>query len=108
MHRQPLGGTNIQFIQFIEFQTEDVDAFVTEVDRWEKESTEWRTATRATLCADRENPGCYVQIVEFPSYEAAMENSNDPRTSEFATRMGALTGASRKFRNYDVVKVSEF
>jgi quinol monooxygenase YgiN len=97
----------MSFIQIIEFETDNVDLFLEEVRRWEVESKEWRTATRATLCADRDNPGSYVQMVEFPSYEAAMKNSNDPRTNEFAERMKAITGESRKFRNLDVVKVSE-
>jgi quinol monooxygenase YgiN len=96
------------FIQFIEFETDDIDAFLAEVKSWEEESSDWRTATRATLCADRDHPGAYVQVVEFPSYEAAMENSNDPRTKAFAERMASITGESRKFRNLDVVKVSEF
>jgi hypothetical protein len=96
------------FIQFIEFETDDVDWYLAEVRRWEEESTEWRTATRATLCADRDHRGSYVQVVEFPSYEAAMENSNDPRTSEFAARIVEKMGASLRFRNLDVVKVSEF
>ncbi len=96
------------FFQFIEFETDDIDQFMNEVDRWTEESADWRTATRATLCADRDNPGSYVQVVEFPSYDAAMANSNDPRTQEFAARMASMTGAGRKFRNFDVVKVTEF
>lgn len=97
----------MRFIQFIEFETNDIDAFIAEVDRWEEESVEWRTATRATLCADRDKPGSYVQIVEFPSYEAAMANSNDPRTSEFAARMATMTRGHRSFRNLDELKVTE-
>ncbi|MGP8008928.1 MAG: hypothetical protein ACLPKZ_01535 [Acidimicrobiales bacterium] len=96
------------FIQFIEFETADVDQYLAEVRRWEEESKEWRTATRATLCADRDHPGSYVQVVEFPSYEAAMENSNDPRTDEFAVRLASMVGESLRFRNLDVVRVSEF
>ncbi len=96
------------FIQFIEFETTDVDQYLAEVRRWEEQSEEWRTATRATLCADRDQPGSYVQVVEFPSHEAAMENSNDPRTGEFAARIASMAGKSLKFRNLDVVHVSEF
>lgn len=98
----------MRFVQFIEFETDDIDTVSAEVDRWTEESTDWRTATGATLCADRDNPGTYVHIVEFPSYDAAMENSNDPRTKEFAVRMASLTGEGRKFRNFDVLKVIEF
>lgn len=97
----------MRFIQFIEFETDDIDAFMAEIDRWTEESIGWRTATRATLCVDRDKPGSYVHIVEFPSYEAAMANSNDPRTTEFASRMATMTGEGRKFRNLDELKVSE-
>ena len=78
----------MRFLQFIEFKTDDIDAFSAEVDQWIAESKDWRTASRSTLCADRDNPGHYVSIVEFPSYEEAMANSNDPRTAEFAGAFG--------------------
>ena len=94
----------MSFIQIIEFATDDIDAFVEEVRRWGVESADWRTATRATLCADRDRPGTYVQLVEFPSYEAAMANSNDPRTSEFAARLGTIATAAPTFRNLDLLQ----
>ncbi len=97
----------MRFIQFIEFETNDIDAYSAEMDRWREESAEWRTATRATLCADRDKPGSYVQIVEFPSYEAAMANSNDPRTTAFVARAAALFAEGPSFRNLDEIKVSE-
>jgi hypothetical protein len=97
----------MRFVQFIEFQTDNIDAFSAEVDRWIADSGDWRTAERATLCADRDNPGTYIHIVEFPSYEDAMANSNDPRTAEFAARMATMTGEGRKFRNLDVLRVND-
>jgi len=97
----------MQFVQFIEFKTDDIDAFSAEVDRWIADSAEWRTASRVSLCADRDNPGTYVHIVEFPSYEDAMANSNDPRTAEFAARMATMTAEGRRFRNLDLLRVNE-
>ena len=97
----------MRFVQFIEFETDDIDAFTAEVDRWIAGSGDWRTATRASLCADRDKPGSFVHIVEFPSYEAAMANSNDPRTAEFAARLATMTGEGRTFRNLDVLQVHE-
>jgi hypothetical protein len=32
------------------------------------------------MASDRDRPNRYVTIVEFPSYEAAMENSRRPET----------------------------
>ena len=98
----------MRFIQFIEFQTDNIDAFTAEVAAWEAESVDWRTATRATLCADRDNPGTYIQIVEFPSYEAAMANSNDPRTAQFAARLAGITSGPPTFRNLDVSRTDDF
>jgi quinol monooxygenase YgiN len=97
----------MKFVQFIEFKTDDIDAFSAEVDRWIADSTEFRTATRASLCADRDDPGTYVHIVEFPSYEEAMTNSNDPRTADFAARMATMTAEGRRFRNLDLLRVNE-
>ena len=92
------------FVQLIEFQTEKIDEFNATVDAWLKESAEWRTSTRATLNLDRDRPGTYLQVVEFPSYEAAMENSNRPETAKFAERLAALCSAPAVFRNLDVVR----
>ena len=98
----------MRFIQFIEFETSDIGAFRAEVQKWETDSAEWRTATRATLCADRDRPGNYVQIVEFSTYEAAMANSSDPRTAEFAARLAKLTSGAPGFRNLDVLQIDDF
>ena len=96
------------FFQIIEFQTDDIDAFRAEVDRWEVESRDFRTATRATLTADRDHPGTYLQVVEFPSYDDAMRNSNDPRTAAFAERLMALAKGPPTFRNLDVLSSEAF
>lgn len=98
----------MRFIQFIEFETDNIDAFTAEVEAWEADSADWRTATRATLCADRDNPGTYIQVVEFPSYEDAMAHSNDPRTAAFAARLADLTKGAPKFRNLDVARTDDF
>ena len=43
-----------------------------------------------------------MQVVEFPSYEAAMENSQRPETAKLAERLAALCSAPPTFRNLDV------
>jgi quinol monooxygenase YgiN len=95
------------FVQLIEFETSRIDQFGTTVDEWLKESAGWRTATRAQLCEDRDHPGTFVQMVEFPSYEAAMENSNHPETGKFAERLAALCDRPATFHNLEVVRVDE-
>ena len=54
------------------------------------------------LSADRDKANTYVQVVEFPSYEEAMANSNLPETSEFAERLNKLCDGPPSFRNLDV------
>ena len=48
-----------------------------------------------------------VTIVEFDSYESAMENSRLPETGEFAQKLGALCDSPPTFRNLDVRRVEE-
>ena len=95
------------FVQLIEFQTDRIDEFNAVTDEWLKASADWRTATKAQLGEDRDRPGTYVQIVEFPSYEAAMENSNHPETARFAERIAALCNGPASFRNIEVSRVEE-
>jgi hypothetical protein len=46
-------------------------------------------------------------MVEFPSYEAAMENSRLPETNRIAEQMQKLSDGEPTFRNLDVVETHE-
>ncbi|MGH9207411.1 MAG: hypothetical protein ACRD1G_12765, partial [Acidimicrobiales bacterium] len=65
-------------------------------------------AMGTTLCADREHPGTFVRIVQFPSYEAAMANSEHPATARFAKEFEALCEGDLTFRNLDTVSTETF
>jgi hypothetical protein len=52
---------------------------------------------------DRNEPNHYVIVVEFDSYEAAMENSNRADTQELASKMQALV-TSITFQDLDVIE----
>ena len=95
------------FIQIIELTTDRFDEVQALMDEWVEKTQGKRKAQRGTLTADRDRPNTYVQIVEFPSYEAAMENSNMPETSEFAERITKLCQAQMAFRNLDVCRVDD-
>jgi quinol monooxygenase YgiN len=95
------------FIQIIEFRTDRVDEFDALLDQWLAQSKGWRTATRSTRTKDRDQPDTYVQIVEFPSYEKAQENSNHAETAEFAAALGQLCSVPPTFRNLDVTLVED-
>jgi len=97
----------MRFVQLIEFRTSRLDEFNALVDEWMQQSEGFRTAERALEGRDREGKDTYIQIVEFPSYEKAMENSNRPETAEFAERLAKLCDGPPTFRNLDVVREDE-
>jgi quinol monooxygenase YgiN len=97
----------MKFVQLIEFKTGDIDAFNRTLDEWLAKTSGTRTSTRAVQGRDRDKDGSYVHIVEFPSYEAAMENSNRPETAEFAAQLAKLCDGPPTFRNLDVTRDEE-
>jgi len=94
----------MKFVQIIEFKTSNLDAFNKTLDEWLAKTAGVRTATRAMQTRDRDSAGTYLHIVEFPSYETAMENSKRPETAEFATQLAKLCDAPPSFRNLDVLR----
>lgn len=94
----------MSFVQIIEYTTTRED----EVEALLKETlaaTEGkRTSTRAMRCTDRDKPNTYINIVEFPSYEAAMENSQMPEVTAMAEQMAKLLDGPPIFRNLDVLE----
>jgi hypothetical protein len=95
------------FVQIIELETtrpDDVEALVSE---WRAKTEGARKAQRGTFTKDRDRPDTYVQIVEFPSYEDAMANSELPETATFAEKLRTLCDGPLLFRNLDVRSVEE-
>jgi quinol monooxygenase YgiN len=94
----------MSFVQLIEFKSSHPDELNDLISRWMTETKGTRTTTHAMVMSDRENPGTYVEIIEFPSYEAAMKNSNPPQTSKFAEQMRSLCDAPPVFHNLEVMR----
>jgi quinol monooxygenase YgiN len=95
------------FIQLIEITTsrlEDIDSIM---QQWLAATEGKRSAHRSTLTKDRDRPDTYVQIVEFPSYDEAMKNSNLPQTAAFAEQLAKLCDGPPAFRNLDVRRVDQ-
>lgn len=95
------------FLQIAEIQISDVDAAIGAIVASE---TEWRSATvgRRTalverLYVDRDRPGIYFAVNEFPSHELAMVNSNLPETSALAEAVGGFVDDVVGYRNLDLV-----
>lgn len=53
---------------------------------------------------DRDREDTYVSIVEFPSYEDAMANSQPAETSEVAVWLAELCDEAPTFRSLDVTR----
>ena len=94
----------MRFIQIIEFTTSRAGELDALLDEWLEKTQGKRTATRGVEARDRDRPNMYVQIIEFPSFEAAMANSELPETAEVATRLAELCDAPPTFRNLDVAR----
>lgn len=94
----------MKFIQIIEFRTSRSDELDALLDEWLARTEGTRTTSWQTQTQDRDQPNTYLQIVEFPSYEAAMENNERPETSDFAAKMAALCEGPPTFRNLDVLR----
>ena len=92
------------FIQIIEYSTDrpnEVDALM---DEWVAATEGKRTVTHDLHTRDRDRPGTYVDIVEFPSYEQAMRNSSLPETQRVAAKMRELCDSDPRFLNLDVLR----
>ncbi|WP_183100603.1 hypothetical protein [Nocardioides pelophilus] len=90
------------FVQIIEFTTTQIDA-VKALGEEMREQGDAGLVVRGTFTSDRDRPNTYLNIIEFESYESAMENSDRPETSAFAARMGELCDGPPTFYNLDVM-----
>lgn len=92
------------FVQLIEFRSDDVSELDALEDQWESETEGARRTIRAVMCGDRDEPGRYVVLVEFPSHEDAMANNDLPATAHFAEQFAKAVSDGPSFRNLDVVR----
>jgi hypothetical protein len=95
------------FIQIIEIETTRPDEVEALTSEWRAQTEGRRTAQRGTFTKDRDRPNTYVQIVEFPSYEAAMANSELPETTSLSAKLRELCDQPPVFRNLDVESIEE-
>lgn len=94
------------FIQIVEYTTSRIDEVRTLSEKMRAERGSDTTVRRSTITEDRDKPGHYLAIIEFDSYESAMENSGRPETQEFAAAMAELCDGPATFYNLDVLEVT--
>ncbi|MFJ4789087.1 hypothetical protein [Streptomyces sp. NPDC088794] len=98
-----------KFVQIVDFETDRIEEM-----RALAEETDQRLADRTggpthrLVLKDRNQPGHYLVVIEFNSYEEAMANSDDPETTRFAQQMAALCTRPPSFIDCDVEEMSEF
>ena len=92
------------FVQIIEMQTSKIDELEALANEIRDRLGDGRPSSprRSTITEDRDRPGVYLNIVEFDSHEAAMENSSRPEVNDFAARLAKLCDAPPRFYNLDV------
>ena len=94
----------MSFIQIIDYETDRPDEMRTLGEDFRGRRTDGSGGpTWIRTTQDRDNPSRYVTIVEFPSYEEAMANSERADTTEFAAQMAALCTTKPTFHNLDVL-----
>ena len=67
-----------------------------------------RTASPTTVGRDRDDAIHFIEILQFPSYEEAMRNSNLPETSRVHETFADLCVEYPKFINLDVIVMKQY
>lgn len=94
------------YTQMIRFHTDDPDRVQAIRDDWERSTDGDRTAERIEIFRLNDEDGTYVQLVEFPSEEAAQRNSDLPSTQKWAEDMQASVDGM-EFTNMTLVERTE-
>jgi quinol monooxygenase YgiN len=95
------------FVQIIQYKTSKFDEMQKLIDKFRADTEGKRTTIRGMTCRDRDNAGTFMNIIEFPSYEAAMKNNDLPETRAIAEGMQKLADGPPTFYNLDVENVME-
>lgn len=91
------------FVQIIEFRTSRISELRSLATQMRSQNGPG-AALRGTVTQDLDRPGYYLNVVEFESQQAAMENSARPEVGEFAAKMAALCDEAPRFYNLSVVE----
>ena len=88
------------FLQVIEFHTDRPGHVAAAVDDFTATMGGDSKVLRCAMATDRDHPGHHLLLVEFDSYESAMQNSAHPVTAAFAHALGQLA-TDVVYRNWD-------
>jgi Protein of unknown function (DUF1059) len=96
------------FVQLIEFDTDRIAEWDAIVDRWATAIGSHRAVRWTIVGVDRDRPGHYVAVVEFPGYAEAMANSGHPATQAFGKELQSISSSEPRFRNLDARSVQTY
>lgn len=96
------------FMQIIDCRTDRYEEMDRLMDTWVEQTSGKRTAIHDVVGRDRSDGNHYVEIVEFPSYEAAMRNSQLPETDRTFREIVALCDGMPTFLDLDVIRDERF
>src|SRR5262245_10060449 len=94
----------MRFIQTVSYTTSKPDALKALADQWEQDNPSTPGMVSLKLLKDRDRENSYIILVEFESYEVAMQNSERPETDAFAKQMASLVDGGPTYGNDDVVQ----
>ena len=95
----------MKFLQIMKVSTSRFSEMEAAHEEWLKATEGQRTVTREVISENRDKPGEYWIIVEFPSYEDAMRNNNLPATAQIAEKMAVLCETPTEFLNLNVLRI---
>jgi hypothetical protein len=95
---------SMKFMQVIEYRTSQFDEVNKLMDAWIAQTEGKRPVGQGFTGRDRVEPGKYVAVIVFPSYEEAMRNNDLPETQAMAAKMASLCDGEPTFHNLDVVR----
>ncbi|MEV4433502.1 ester cyclase [Streptomyces sp. NPDC049555] len=92
------------FVQVVDCRTRHFDKMNRLMDDWIALTEGKRTATHSVVGRDHSDGDHYIEIIEFPSFEKAMENSNLPETDRVFQEIVSLCEGLPSFTDLDVVR----
>lgn len=89
------------FVQLMEFKTSDPKGVEQLFDEWSAATT---AAERSVMTKHRDEPDRYCALVHFPSYEAAMANSERAETHQYAQRLREKVDGDITYSDLDIIE----
>ncbi len=94
----------MSYFQLIEVETSRYEDMERLHEAWLAETEGVRTSVQEWVCEDRDRPGTYLVIVEFPSVDAAAVNNDLAATAKIARGLAELASSPPTFRNLDMLR----